>query len=178
MIENCEKKGRKKGNSSRGRVWVGHGIRPKPGVQVVRGLVPSRITGRLVGMPEGARLAVVAHVLWDVEIRGTTLEAGSLALLLVASANRDEEVFEDPFRFDIERSPNDHVAFGFGTHFCMGNSLARLELRVMFEELLVRLPDLELVSTEEPAHRAANFVSGYEHLPVRFTPTAPLGSPS
>ena len=111
----------------------------------------------------------------DVELGGQEIHEGDNVLLLYPSANRDEDVFDDPFRFDIERTPNEHVAFGFGTHFCLGNSLARLELRVMFEELLDRLPDLELVSPEEPAFRAANFVSGYEHMPVRFTPTAPKG---
>ena len=110
----------------------------------------------------------------DVEVGGQQIKAGDNVLLLYPSANRDEDVFEDPFRFDVERTPNDHVAFGFGTHFCLGNSLARLELKVMFEHLLRRLPDLELVSPEEPAHRAANFVSGYESMPVRFTPTSPV----
>ena len=104
----------------------------------------------------------------DVEVRGQMIHEGDNVLLLYGSANRDEEVFEDPFRFDIERTPNDHVAFGFGTHFCLGNSLARLELRVMFEQLIERLPNLELVSDTEPSYRAANFVSGYESMLVRF----------
>jgi len=85
-------------------------------------------------------------------------------------------VFPDAFRFDVQRRPNDHVAFGFGAHFCLGNSLARLELVCMFEHLLRRLPDIELVDPAEPAYRPANFISGYEHMPVRFTPTAPLPS--
>jgi cytochrome P450 family 142 subfamily A polypeptide 1 len=106
----------------------------------------------------------------DVEVGGQQIHEGDDVLLLYPSANRDEDVFEDPFRFDVERTPNDHVAFGFGTHFCLGNSLARLELKVMFEQLLSRLPDLELVDDTEPAYRPANFISGYEHLPVRFTP--------
>jgi cytochrome P450 family 142 subfamily A polypeptide 1 len=112
----------------------------------------------------------------DVEVGGQQIREGDNVLLLYPSANRDEQVFDEPFEFRIDRSPNDHVAFGFGTHFCLGNSLARLELRVMFEELLDRLPDLELVSAEEPAYRAANFVSGYESMPVRFTPPAPVGA--
>ena len=87
------------------------------------------------------------------------------------SANRDEAVFADPFRFDVERDPNPHVAFGGrGAHFCLGSSLARLELRVMFEELLRRFPDLELASSEAPPLRPANFVVGIERLPVRFSP--------
>jgi cytochrome P450 family 142 subfamily A polypeptide 1 len=111
----------------------------------------------------------------DVELRGQTIAEGDPVLLLYPSANRDEEVFDDPFRFDIERTPNEHVAFGFGTHFCMGASLARMELRCMVDHVLRRLPDIELVTPDEPAVRPANFVSGYEHLPVRFTPTAPVG---
>ena len=112
----------------------------------------------------------------DVELRGQQIREGDNVLLMYPSANRDEDVFDEPFTFDVARTPNDHVAFGFGTHFCLGNSLARLELRVMFEELFRRLPDLELIDAGEPAARAANFVSGYEHMPVRFTPTAPEGA--
>ncbi len=111
----------------------------------------------------------------DVELRGKTLREGDQALLLYSSANRDEEQFDDPMRFDIRRSPNDHVAFGFGSHFCLGQALARLELTVIFDRLLDRLPDIELVDQAEPAFRPANFVSGYESMPVRFTPTAVLG---
>ncbi|MCU1496962.1 MAG: cytochrome [Acidimicrobiales bacterium] len=110
----------------------------------------------------------------DVTFGGQHISEGDNVLLLYPSANRDEDVFDDPFRFDVERTPNDHVAFGFGTHFCLGNSLARLELRVMFEQLLSRLPDLQLLSPDEPHYRAANFVSGYESMPVTFTPVAPL----
>ncbi|MCU1452442.1 MAG: cytochrome [Acidimicrobiales bacterium] len=110
----------------------------------------------------------------DVELGGQVIHAGDNVLLLYPSANRDEQAFDQPFRFDIERTPNDHVAFGFGPHYCLGASLARLELRVMFEQLLTRLPDLALVDAAEPAARAANFVSGYQSMPVTFTPTAPV----
>jgi cytochrome P450 family 142 subfamily A polypeptide 1 len=78
----------------------------------------------------------------DVELRGRTIRAGDKLLLLYPSANRDESVFTDPFRFDVGRDPNPHLAFGFGAHFCLGASLARLELRVLFEELLAGLPPL------------------------------------
>jgi cholest-4-en-3-one 26-monooxygenase len=110
----------------------------------------------------------------DTELRGKTLREGEKLLLLYPSANRDDDVFDDPFRFDVERKPNEHVAFGFGTHFCLGSSLARLELLCMFEHVLKRLPDIELVDTTEPVHRPANFISGYEDMPVRFTPTDPV----
>ncbi|HZQ85334.1 MAG TPA: cytochrome P450 [Acidimicrobiales bacterium] len=103
----------------------------------------------------------------DAELGGEVIPKGEKLLLLYPSANRDENVFPDASTFDIRRTPNEHVAFGFGTHFCLGASLARLELRVLFEELLEQLPDLELVDVAEPASRPANFVSGYETLPVR-----------
>ncbi len=110
----------------------------------------------------------------DVTFQGKDLEAGQKLLLIYPSANRDAEVFEDAFRFDLARTPNEHLAFGLGPHFCLGNALARVEVRTMVDRLLERLPDLELVEPSEPALRPANFVSGYESLPVRFTPTAPL----
>jgi cholest-4-en-3-one 26-monooxygenase len=112
----------------------------------------------------------------DVELDGTPIAAGQELLLLYASANRDAAVFEDPDSFDITRSPNPHLAFGFGAHFCLGNQLARLELKVMTERLLARLPDLHLtVDRTKLPRRAANFISGFEEMPVAFTPTAPLG---
>jgi len=108
----------------------------------------------------------------DAEIGGHRFLEGERLLLMYPSGNRDEAVFDDPFRFDVRRDPNPHVAFGGrGAHHCLGSSLARLELRVMFEELLRRLPDLELASSEPPELRPANFVVGIEALPVRFSPT-------
>jgi cytochrome P450 family 142 subfamily A polypeptide 1 len=99
------------------------------------------------------------------------LREGDKVLLLYASGNRDESVFDDPFRFDVERTPNDHLAFGgYGAHFCLGASLARLELRVMFEQLMCRLPDLELASDNPPPMRPSNFIIGLEALPVAFEP--------
>jgi cytochrome P450 family 142 subfamily A polypeptide 1 len=103
----------------------------------------------------------------DVELRGQRIRAGQKVILLYPSANRDEQVFADPFRFDVARKPNEHVAFGLGGHFCLGASLARLELRVFFEEALRRLPELALASDAPPPLRASNFVSGIESLPVR-----------
>ena len=111
----------------------------------------------------------------DVELHGEVLREGQKLILLYPSANRDEEVFEDPETFDIRRQPNDHLAFGFGSHFCLGQRLARLELVSMFDRLLARLPDLALVDDGEPDRRSANFVSGIESLPVTFTPTARTG---
>jgi cholest-4-en-3-one 26-monooxygenase len=115
-----------------------------------------------------ARTATADTVLGEKDIR-----AGDTLLLLYPSANRDEAHFSDPDTFDIYRRPNDHLAFGFGAHVCLGNSLARLEITTLLDRLLTRLPDLALQSPEEPPYRPANFVSGYETMPVTFTPSAP-----
>ena len=102
----------------------------------------------------------------EVEVGGQTLHEDDQLILLYPSANRDEDVFEDPYRFDVRRHPNPHLAFGFGTHFCLGASLARLELNVMFDELSKRLPDIELASDDELEFRASNFIVGPESMPV------------
>ena len=97
------------------------------------------------------------------------LAEGDKVVMWYISANRDEAVFDDPFCFDSARTPNEHLAFGFGTHFCLGASLARLEISVMLDELLARLPDLRLADPDAaPEYRPANFVSGLETLPVLF----------
>jgi cytochrome P450 family 142 subfamily A polypeptide 1 len=107
----------------------------------------------------------------DVDFHGTKIRAGDKLLLLYPSANRDEAVFAEPDRFDIARDPNEHLAFGgYGPHFCLGASLARLELRVMFEELLARLPDVELATNDPPELRKSNFIVGVEKLPIRWKP--------
>jgi cytochrome P450 family 142 subfamily A polypeptide 1 len=143
-------------------------------VRADRGLLPSAIEEMLRWVTPIRNMARV--LTRDAELGGKHLRAGQKALLLYPSANRDEDVFPDPFRFDITRHPNEHLAFGFGTHFCLGNSLARLELDVIYDVLLDRLPDLRLASQDEPQLRPANFVSGYESLMVEFTPTAPVGA--
>lgn len=110
----------------------------------------------------------------DTDFHGTALRAGEKMLLLFESANFDETVFGDPDVFRIDRAPNNHVSFGFGTHFCLGNQLARLELTVMTRRVLARMPDLRLAEGVELPLRPANFVSGLEAMPVEFTPTAPI----
>ena len=104
----------------------------------------------------------------DTEIGGQPLCQGEKVFLLYASANRDEAVFEDPYGFDITRSPNEHLGFGAGAHFCLGVNLARREMAVMFRELFQRLPDLEI--TGEPERLTNNFIHGIKHLPCRFSP--------
>jgi cytochrome P450 family 142 subfamily A polypeptide 1 len=116
------------------------------------------------------------HIVEDVEIRGQHLAAGEQLLLFYPSANRDEDVFADPDRFDIARSPNPHIAFGgHGPHYCLGHNLARLEITEMFNRLLDRIPDMEYAGDLEPPMRPANFVAGHEKMPVRFSPTRRLG---
>jgi cholest-4-en-3-one 26-monooxygenase len=107
----------------------------------------------------------------DTDFHGTRLKEGEKMILLFESANFDEKVFEDPETFNIDRYPNNHLAFGFGTHFCLGNQLARLELSIMQTKLLQRLPDMTLASDADLPLRPANFVSGLESMPVKFTPT-------
>ncbi len=108
----------------------------------------------------------------DTELRGQRIRSGDRLLLLYPSANRDARAFADPFRFDVERSPNDHVAFGgFGRHHCLGAQLARLELRVLFEELLAAWRHVELAEPARPLpRRRGTFVLGIESMPVRFEP--------
>jgi cytochrome P450 family 142 subfamily A polypeptide 1 len=106
----------------------------------------------------------------EIELHGETLREGDQVMLMYPAANRDPAVFGHPDRLDVRRNPNPHLAFGFGPHFCMGASLARLELRVMFSEVLRRLPDLHLAGEPTP-RRASNFISGPEAMPVAFTPS-------
>jgi cytochrome P450 family 142 subfamily A polypeptide 1 len=103
----------------------------------------------------------------EVELHGQTLHEGDQVILMYPAANRDPNVFDEPDRFDVRRNPNPHIAFGFGPHFCMGASLARLELKVMFSELLERLPDLHLAGDPMP-RRSSNFISGPEAMPVAW----------
>jgi cholest-4-en-3-one 26-monooxygenase len=103
----------------------------------------------------------------DVELRGKTIAEGDWVVLWYASANRDEEAFDDPFTFDVTRSPNDHVTFGGGgPHFCLGANLARMELRLIFTELLTRLLDVELDGDVEMLR--SNFIGGITRMPVRW----------
>jgi cytochrome P450 len=106
-----------------------------------------------------------AHVPW--ELSGTAIEPGDWLLLSYQSANRDEAVFDDPFRFDVARSnANQSLAFGFGRHYCLGSHLAKLEIRALFTELLARVDHSELAG--EPQLMHSTLVSGPKKLPVRF----------
>jgi cytochrome P450 len=105
----------------------------------------------------------------DTTVRGVPIAAGESVLLSYASANRDEDIFEDPFRFDVGRDPNKHNAFGYGVHFCLGAALARMEVNSFFSELVPRLESIELAG--DPQHIATIFVGGLKHLPIRYSLT-------
>ncbi|BBZ26828.1 cytochrome P450 [Mycolicibacterium madagascariense] len=102
----------------------------------------------------------------DTTVRGVDIAAGESVYLAYVSGNRDEEVFTDPFRFDVGRDPNKHVAFGYGVHFCLGAALARMEMNSLFTELVPRLSSVELAGPPELS--ATTFVGGLKHLPIRY----------
>src|SRR6266481_9043901 len=102
----------------------------------------------------------------DTEVGGKTIREGDVVALWLPSGNRDEETFADPYRFDIERTPNEHIAFGRGEHFCAGAHLARLELRLMLKTLLMRIEHIELGGKVE--RLKSNVIAGIKHMPVRF----------
>lgn len=129
--------------------------------------------------PKRLRLGVEEFVRWsdpvislmrtatrDTELRGRRIRAGDRVMLWFPSANRDEEVFDQPYRFDITRHPNLHVGFGGGPHFCLGGPLAKLEIRLAMEELLERYDGLEITGPVERVQ--SSFVGGLKHLPVRL----------
>ncbi len=110
----------------------------------------------------------------DMEMRGQEIKEGDKIIFWHTSANRDETAFDDPDSFDVTRSPNNHIAFGGGgPHFCLGANLARMEIMVMFDRLLDRLPDIRLDG--EVQRLQSNFINGTKHIPVAFSPSAPIG---
>ncbi len=120
---------------------------------------------------EGARWASPTHHLTrrandDTEIGGTAIARGDWVCAWVASANRDESVFDDPYTFDVRRSPNPHLAFGMGAHYCIGAPSSRLALAMLFEELAGRIDSFELAG--EPVHLYSNWINGLTRLPVVF----------
>jgi len=102
----------------------------------------------------------------DTEVGGQTIRKGDLLVLFYPSANRDEAVFPEPFRFDVGRSPNEHLAFGIGEHFCLGANLARIELTAIFAEVMRRMEGIELAGPVERVRSA--FVGGIKRMPIRF----------
>lgn len=110
----------------------------------------------------------------DFELHGQEIKEGDKVVFWHTSANRDEKVFDNPDSFDITRSPNNHIAFGGGgPHFCLGANLARMEIMVMFDRLLERMPDMRLDG--EVQRLQSNFINGTKHIPIAFAPSAPVG---
>jgi cytochrome P450 len=110
----------------------------------------------------------------DTELGGTRIAAGDKVAVYYGAANGDPAVFDRPEELVLDRTPNEHVAFGGGgPHFCLGSHFGRIEITEMMTQLLTRFGDLEL--TGEPTWLASNFISGPTHVPVRYTPSAPLG---
>ena len=109
--------------------------------------------------------------LCDTEIHGQAIAEGDKVVMWHTSANRDEAVFDDPYRFDIDRWPNKHIAFGGGgAHYCLGANLARMELKLIFREILERIPDMHLTGDVEMLR--SNFIGGVKHMPVAYAPGA------
>ena len=107
------------------------------------------------------------YAVQDTVLGGVRIAEGDALVAWLGSANRDERVFADPFRFDVGRSPNRHVAFGFGPHYCVGAPLARIALRVFFEEVVAEVAEFRVAGPVE--HLASNFVAGIKRLPVAVT---------
>ncbi|OCB11893.1 cytochrome [Mycolicibacterium porcinum] len=135
---------------------------------------------RLQAQPELMGTAVEEMIRWstpvkefmrtataDTVVRGTPIAKGDSVYLAYVSGNRDEDVFDDPHRFDVARDPNKHLAFGYGVHFCLGAALARMEMNSLFTELMSRLDSIELAGTPELS--ATTFVGGLKHLPIRYS---------
>jgi cytochrome P450 len=109
-------------------------------------------------------------VLEDTEIRGVRIAKGDKVVMSYPSVNRDEDVFDEPDRFDIRRSPNHHLAFGIGEHFCLGASLARMQLRCILREVITRLPDIRVI--KPPRLQRSNLIHGITEMRVEYTPEA------
>ncbi|MFN6551534.1 cytochrome P450 [Mycolicibacterium septicum] len=135
---------------------------------------------RLKAQPELMGTAVEEMIRWstpvkefmrtataDTTVRGVPIAKGDSVYLAYVSGNRDEDVFDEPHRFDVGRDPNKHLAFGYGVHFCLGAALARMEMNSLFTELLSRLDSIELAGTPELS--ATTFVGGLKHLPIRYS---------
>ena len=138
-----------------------------------RSLLPSAVEEMLRFVTPVMNFRRTAMV--DTELSGTTIREGDKVVFYHASGNRDEEIFDNPDLFDVGRDPNPHIAFGGGgPHFCLGANLARMEIRVMFEHLLDRLPDIHQAGDVQRLQ--SRFINGVKHLPVAFTPSAPLGA--
>ena len=129
-----------------------------------RSLIPSAVDEILRWVSPVIQFTRVATR--DTVVHGQPIREGDVLTMFYPSANRDEDVFEEPFKFDIARNPNPHLAFGIGPHYCLGANLARLELQVMFEQLAQRLEWVDLAGPIE--RMRSSFVGGIKHMPIRY----------
>jgi cytochrome P450 len=147
--------------------WMGKVLAEHPDqrseVAQDRSLVPNAIEELLRYEPPGPHVA--RYVSDDVELHGQTVPAGSSLLLMLASANRDDRRFDDPDRFDIHRTNNQHLTFGYGIHFCLGAALARLEARIALDEVLNRFPEWE-IEWENARRAPTSTVRGWDSMPA------------
>jgi len=147
--------------------WLWKHPRERQRVRRDPSLIPSWVEETL--RYDGSTQMLARAVTRDVELHGQPLRAGDRLLLLIGAANRDERVFPDPDTYDILRDTSQHVAFGKGTHFCLGASLARLEARIALEAIQARLPDFEIDASRLVRVHSAN-VRGFASMPITFTP--------
>jgi len=147
--------------------WLSQHAEQRDRVRANPALIPQWVEETL--RYDGSTQMLARSLTRDLELHGQRLRAGDRVLLLVGAANRDERVFADPDRFDIGRDTAQHLAFGKGTHFCLGASLARLETRIALEAVMTHLPDFEIEPTGLVRVHSPN-VRGFAAMPVRFTP--------
>jgi cytochrome P450 len=141
------------------------------GANVTTPFVPTGAMAEIVGTPvldewrnDPKLLNTGVYALQDVELRGKKIRAGDAVVVWLGSANRDEDAFADPFTFNIRRKPNRHVAFGSGAHYCVGHTVARISLKILFTELFESFDDFRLAGEIEHLH--SNFVAGIKHMPM------------
>jgi methyl-branched lipid omega-hydroxylase len=145
-------------NPDQRKIWMDdfEGVQRTAVEEIVRRASPVMFMRRTVTQ-DGASLS------------GHEFKAGDKLLMYYISGNHDEDVFENPYQFDVRRHPNNHIGFGGpGPHFCLGANLARQEIKIMFKELFKHLPDAQM--SGDPAHLQSNFINGIKHLPVTFSP--------
>jgi len=135
-------------------------VKVKADMSLIPGLVDESIRWTT---PVRHFMRTAAH---DTEVNGRKVTKGDWLMLCYPSGNRDEDVFEDPYAFRVDRNPNRHLAFGYGAHVCLGQHLAKMEMRILWEELLPRVKSVELAG--EPRLSEANFVNGPKKLPIRY----------
>jgi cytochrome P450 len=158
-----------------GFVWLSRNPEQRRRLAETPDLMPNAIDEFLrVFSPAQARSRTVMH---DVELAGQSLKAGDRVLLCWVSGNLDETEFENPEEVDFDRANKRHMAFGLGPHRCIGSDVVRLAFRIMFEQILSRMPDFRVEEAGLRPSPVSAIVAGYEHVPFVFTPGKKVGGP-